>query len=107
MTSSESRLTASAVSAEILRSAQRLRQEISGDVHEHLVEAIYADAGRIADRAVTRPGERARPTFDRTLDRLVTSRLWGFPLMVVLFTVMFWITITGANVPSAWIADLL
>jgi ferrous iron transport protein B len=92
---------------EILLTAYRLRQGISGDLHEHLVEAIYADAARIADRAVTRAGETARPTFDRALDRIVTSRIWGFPLMMLLFAVMFWITITGANIPSGWIANLL
>ena len=37
--------------------ARRLREGIAGDVHEHLVEAIYADAARLADRAVSRPGK--------------------------------------------------
>ena len=91
----------------ILREARRLRESLAGDVHEHLVEAIYADAARIADRAVSRPGQTARPTFDRTLDRIVTSRLWGFPVMLALFAFMFWLTISGANVPSAMLADLL
>src|SRR5262245_61874769 len=92
---------------EIVQAANRLRREMSGDLHEHMVEAIYADAARIADRAVSRPGEKARPTFDRTLDRVLTSRVWGFPIMIVLFAVMFWITIAGANVPSGWNATVL
>ncbi|MBI5768790.1 MAG: ferrous iron transporter B [Verrucomicrobia bacterium] len=92
---------------DILREARRLREGITGDVHEHLVEAIYTDAARIADRAVTRPDRAARPTFDRTLDRIVTSRVWGFPVMLALFAVMFWLTVSGANVPSAMIADVL
>ena len=92
---------------DIVQSANRLRREISGDLHEHVVEAIYADAARIADRAVTRPGEKSRPTFDRTLDRILTSRIWGFPIMIALFALMFWITIAGANVPSGWLATVL
>ncbi len=91
----------------ILESAQALRQKLKGDLHEQAVEAIYAQAARIAERAVTRPGQAARPTLDRTIDRVVTSRLWGFPLMIGLFTLVFWITITGANVPSGWLAALL
>jgi len=91
----------------ILNEARRLRQTIPGDLHEHIVEAIYAQAAAIADRAVSRPGHDARPTLDRTLDRLVTSRVWGFPLMLLLFAVMFWITISGANIPSGLLADLL
>ena len=92
---------------DLIGTAQRLRHQIPGDLHEHVVEAIYADAARIADRAVSRPGASARPTFDRTMDRIVTSRVWGFPIMVALFTLVFWITISGANVPSRMLATLL
>jgi ferrous iron transport protein B len=91
----------------LLDATKRLRRQLTGDVHEQIVEAIYRDAAHLADRAVTRPGERQHPTWDRAIDRVVTSRLWGFPLMIALFALMFWITITGANVPSGWIASLL
>ncbi len=91
----------------ILASANELRWQIGGNIHEGLVEAIYTDASRIADRAVTRSGERPRFDFDRALDRIVTSRTWGFPLMILLFMVVFWITISGANVPSKIIATFL
>jgi len=92
---------------EIFQLSRRLRGGIEGDVHEHLVEALYADAGRIASRAVSRPGRERRATFDATLDRIVTSRVWGFPVMLGLFALIFWLTISGANVPSALLADLL
>jgi len=92
---------------DIIENARRLRGEIAADVHEVLVEAIYADAARIADRAVSRPGRAARPTLDRTLDRFLTSRVWGFPIMLLLFALMFWLTIIGSNVPSGLLADLL
>ncbi|MEW6568371.1 MAG: ferrous iron transport protein B [Chloroflexota bacterium] len=90
----------------LLAAAEALRWE-TGDLHEPMVEAIYADATRIAGRAVTRPGRRPRFDLDRTLDRLVTSRILGFPLMIALFTVVFWITISGANIPSGWLSSLL
>lgn len=91
----------------LLRTAQRLRQQLDVDVHELAVEAIYAEAARIAGRSVSRPDRAARPTFDRTVDRLVTSRLWGFPLMIALFAVMLWLTISGSNVPSSLLSSLL
>jgi ferrous iron transport protein B len=91
----------------ILTAAQRWRRQIPGDLHEHLVEAIYGEAARIVSRAVSRPGQAARPTFDRSLDRVLTSRLWGFPIMILLFALMLWITIIGANVPSGLLANLL
>ena len=92
---------------EILSTAQSLRWEVGADFHQGLMEAIYTDAAQIADRAVTRPDEKPRFDLDRTIDGLVTSRLWGFPLMMLLFTLVFWITISGANIPSQFIASIL
>lgn len=96
----------SGAAEQILREARRLRENLAGDVHEHLVEAIYADAARIAARAVSRPEKAARPTLDRAIDRIVTSRWLGFPVMFALFALMFWLTVSGANVPSGLLADL-
>ena len=90
---------------DILKTAEALRWQIGQNFHEELMEDIYTDAARIADRAVTRPDERKRLQLDIWLDRIVTSRVWGFPLMILLFTVVFWITISGANVPSGWLAS--
>jgi len=92
---------------EILSNAQALRWEISGDFHEQLMESIYTDAAQIADRAITLPEEKPRFDLDRTIDRLVTSRVWGFPIMILLLTLVFWLTISGANVPSSMLATLL
>jgi ferrous iron transport protein B len=94
-------------SEEILAQAQALRWEWGNRFHERLVESIYADAAHLANRAVTRPGERPRFDLDRTIDRLVTSRIWGIPLMILMFALVFWITIVGANVPSKMLATLL
>ena len=37
---------------------------------------------------------------DRRLDRLLTSRATGIPVMIALLALIFWLTITGANYPS-------
>jgi len=91
----------------ILKTAQDLRWDVGGDFHEKIMETLYTDATRLADRAVIYPAEKPRFDLDRTIDRLVTSRIWGFPLMILLLTIVFWLTISGANVPSALLFDLL
>jgi len=91
---------------DILDTAAGLRWEVGSNFHENLVEAIYTDAASIADRAISYPDKPPRFDLDRTIDRLVTSRIWGFPLMFLLFTLVFWITISGANIPSGWLATL-
>jgi ferrous iron transport protein B len=91
----------------ILSTAQSLRWEVGVDFHEKLTESIYTDAAQIADRATTRPKEKPRFDFDRTLDKIITSKTWGFPLMLLLLMMVFWLTISGANVPSSMLATLL
>ena len=55
--------------------------------HESLIEALYTEAARIAERAVTRDGGERRFDLDRTIDRLVTSRWLGFPMMLAMLAV--------------------
>ena len=97
-------MTNQTISNDILQTAESLRWQIGQNFHEQVMEDIYTDAARLADRAVTRPEQKAHFDLDRTIDKLVTSRLWGFPMMILLFTFVFWFTITGANVPSGWLA---
>jgi len=91
----------------LLTQAQALRGRIGPDVHERFVEATYAEAARLAGRAVRSPEGKPRFDLDRAIDRVVTSRVWGFPLMLLLFTVVFWLTISGSNAPSRALSWLL
>lgn len=43
--------------------------------------------------------------FDRKIDNYITSKTFGIPLMIILLSIVFWITISGANYPSELIAD--
>ncbi len=95
------------VSAGIIEVASELRWKVGPDFHQILMEGIYTEAARLADRAVTGANERRRFDLDRAIDRLVTSRTLGIPLMLALLTLVFWLTIAGANVPSAMLATLL
>ncbi|MFZ0546422.1 MAG: nucleoside recognition domain-containing protein [Candidatus Promineifilaceae bacterium] len=92
---------------QLLNKSQALREEIGSDFHDHLMESIYVDASQIADRAVVRKGAAARLDFDRTLDRLLTSRIWGFPIMLLMLMGIFWLTIAGANIPSQLLGDFM
>lgn len=93
--------------SDVLKTAAQLRAELGADYHDKLMEAIYTDASKIADRSVSHDGTRARLTFDRALDRALTHPVWGFAVMGLMFFGVFWLTITGSNVPSSMLADLL
>ncbi len=44
---------------------------------------------------------------DRRIDRLLTSRWTGYPVMLALLALVFWLTMTGANIPSQLLAKAL
>ena len=44
---------------------------------------------------------------DRRIDRILTSKIFGFPIMLLLLTAVFWITMKGANIPSEWLSRFL
>ncbi len=97
----------SASARRILDRARSMRWEIGPGFHDSLAEDLYTEAARIADRAVSVEGKARRFDLDRAIDDIVTSRWLGFPVMLGLLTVIFWLTIAGANVPSALLATLL
>ncbi len=43
---------------------------------------------------------------DRKIDRILTSKLFGYPVMLILLAVIFWITITGANFVSELLSTI-
>ena len=78
-----------------------------------IVSSLLSEAERIAAMAVTYE-RKEYDAVDRRLDRWLTSKAWGYPLMILLLIGVFWLTITGANVPSEllgkalfWVQDRL
>jgi len=94
-------------SNDILNLSNDLRWSIGDDFHDKLTEGIYADASIIAGNSVQIKGTPKKFRFDKKLDQIVTSRTWGFPIMIFILSVVLWLTIIGANYPSAMLADLL
>jgi ferrous iron transport protein B len=94
-------------SPQIEAAVMATRWRLAPDFEDRLSAAIYADAERIVHASQVTGLRRARVDFDKHLDRLLTSRWTGFPLMIFLLAVVFWLTIAGANVPSAMLASLL
>ncbi|MEY8311714.1 ferrous iron transport protein B [Oscillospiraceae bacterium 42-9] len=92
---------------DILRQAGSL-----AEVRDQIAACTVSRAEELAG-AVTRTGGGYSQR-DRKLDRLLTSPLTGFPIMLLLFLLIFWLTIAGANVPSQllsqglfWLGDRL
>ncbi|MGM9542176.1 MAG: ferrous iron transport protein B [Candidatus Limivicinus sp.] len=72
-------------------------------LHDILAATLVGAGERICARAVENAGS-GYGSRDRRIDRIVTSRRWGYPLMIALLALIFFLTISGANVPSQWLA---
>ncbi len=88
----------------VLERARGLREALGGNFRDELVEALYRDAEEISALVVRQDGDGQTVNWDRRIDQLVTSRWLGLPLMLLLLALVFWMTIAGANVPSAMLA---
>ena len=69
-------------------------------------EAVMERAAAIAAE-VTEMDPRSAHHRDRVLDRLLTSRATGIPVMLGLLALVLWLTMAGANVPSRLLSGLL
>lgn len=88
--------------------ASAIEALLAGD--ESLFDDLTVSAQTsFADRLcqdVTSTKETRHDRRDRRLDRILTGRATAFPVMLLLLTLVFWLTVEGANYPSAALAAL-
>jgi ferrous iron transport protein B len=89
----------------VLLRADELRRGLGDGFRDRMVTSLYAEAQQIAGRAV-HAGEGRKWDWDQRIDRIVTSPIFGLPIMLLMLAMIFWITIVGANVPSQMLAEM-
>ncbi len=98
----------------ILAKMQLNEQGIDTDrLKDLIVSALVKNAEDVCRDAITYEKTNYAAS-DRRLDKILTSKLTGYPVMLVLLALVFWLTITGANYPSQllsnglfWVQDRL
>ena len=93
--------------SKVLSQAQRLRWELPDDFQDKMTERTFHAAEQITATSQVRGLKKTSVDIDWALDRLLTNRWVGFPVMLLILAAVFWATIEGANVPSAMLASLL
>jgi ferrous iron transport protein B len=73
---------------------------------DEVVTTLVSKAEKISTEVVSRESSKYNIT-DRKIDRILTSKRYGIPIMILLLCVVFWITITGSNYPSALLSNVL
>ncbi len=80
---------------------------VNSDIfRDKVVSGLVRAAESISDDVVTLENKKYNDA-DRKIDRILTSKRYGIPIMIALLGVVFWLTITGANIPSELIATFL
>lgn len=80
----------------LLSQAKSMTPETS--IRDTIVSDIYRTSKQLCDGVIQYTNKEKRKK--QTLDQVLTSPIWGFPIMFALLAVVIWLTIVGANVPS-------
>lgn len=90
-----------------LKGAKELLKE-SGITNDSLRDRVVTRIVELCEtlgRSAITYEKREYAERDRKIDHILTSKATGIPIMILMLLGIFWITITGANAPSALIAD--
>ena len=68
-------------------------------VKDKMISSIVFMAENVYKDAVTLQNEEYNSK-DRKIDKILTSKTWGIPIMLLFLGIIFWLTIVGANYPS-------
>lgn len=66
---------------------------------------LFSASEEIISRCITQKGSSYTEK-ERILDRILTGKLLGFPIMLLGLMFIFWLTIEGANVPSDFLSSI-
>ncbi|MCL2751988.1 MAG: 50S ribosome-binding GTPase, partial [Firmicutes bacterium] len=88
--------------AEILKASLRGEQINIVPQAKDITECVL-DASKIAKEVTicVRPDAQAR---DRRIDKILVSKVFGIPVMLAFLGLLLWLTVAGANYPSAVLA---
>lgn len=96
------------LSKSIEESKMRLSEKgIDADgIEDAIVTSITKCADRICEGSIKEKNKRS-DSLDRKIDKILTGKRFGYPVMILLLLFIFWLTVTGANYPSALLSQML
>ena len=73
-------------------------------INDDIISSIINSAEEIAEKTVSFKNSDYYER-DSKIDRILTSRIFGIPIMLGILGIIFWITIVGANYPSQLLSN--
>lgn len=72
--------------------------------NKDFLDKVFEKAHEIVSEVVTVKNEDYNER-NKKIDRILTSKKFGIPIMILFFCLIFWITIVGANYPSELLSN--
>ncbi len=79
--------------------------DISDNFKDDIVSSILYKAEAV-HKSVCTYNNSSYNLKDRKIDKILTSKHFGIPIMLAFLAIIFWITIVGANYPSSLLSDM-
>ncbi|WP_371018069.1 nucleoside recognition domain-containing protein [Pseudalkalibacillus sp. JSM 102089] len=76
----------------------------TSSLRDEVVQSLYQTSQQICQKTVRFTKSKEDKKTER-LDAIFTSPIWGFPIMLAMLGLIFYLTIAGANVPSSMLAS--
>jgi len=95
------------ISEELQQNLIKIKKQfnLSDDIcRDKIVENILKEIEKISSKVITY-NLNPYSMLDRKIDDIVTSKLFGIPIMIIFLAFIFWLTIKGANIPSEILAS--
>lgn len=95
---------------DLMKSVEKARDMLkqqnidTNNFKDQIVESILHGAEKVCKSVVTYKRNNYNER-DRKIDKIVTSKIWGIPIMLAFLGIIFWLTITGANYPSTVLSN--
>ncbi|HIU49138.1 MAG TPA: 50S ribosome-binding GTPase [Candidatus Avimonoglobus intestinipullorum] len=102
-------LLSDAAVADALKKARCILQDngLTGEeLKDRIVSCIVMNAEDTANGVIDFD-KKTYNARDMKIDRILTNKWTGYPIMIALLGIVFWLTITGANYPSKLLSDCL
>lgn len=80
------------------------QQLSTAKLRDDVVQQLYERSHQLCSEGLTYTKIK-RDTRTEKLDAIFTSPIFGFPIMIVMLGIVFYITIAGANLPSSMLAE--
>lgn len=91
--------------AQVNQLLNQMKSDSGLAVRDHIVQSIYETSQALCSETVSVHKTKQDDRTER-LDAVLTSPIFGFPIMLLMLGAIFYLTIAGANVPSSMLADM-